>query len=464
MPAVTRCLLCAAVLVTGLIQTQRLTPSALCFPASLGVALAQPWRLVTAFLYCDGFSLAFVFRLHLISCLSHTLEFALAGPHIAPCPSSAATLFAAAGKPLERIAPTLQYGLVLAGAVLLVSCAAAGRPADMGAPFLMTPLLFFFAYLSSRLHLRTAMVIGGVGLPHALWLPYGLLLVLAMARGAAVAISALAGVGSGLFFELFDIVPLAEPLASTTPAVPAASAPSVVSSNPPAKEKGTKAAAAAAAASAVAATDAEGSVAAVPPRQGLSRRTAMTLYLLALGTLLQLCGVELEAPPVLPNSQMYAAQARQLINATGVNLSDAPVATFLDELGDAVGVNASRLARPSSQRGPKALSATQVLKVYQHVANFWTARTAAARATGSGHSLRAKGSREKGAPQLTDEQTAELEKVRLQPRRLPRAHPSAPPPPYARRLHRRHHKQLMHMPPPPPPPPRGCWRASGWGV
>ena len=47
--------------------------------------------------------------------------------------------------------------------------------------------------------------------------------------------------------------------------------------------------------------------------------------------------------------------------------------------------------------------------MYQHVADFWTGRTLSARASGSGRSLRAK--RDAGAPQLTDEQTSELEKA-----------------------------------------------------
>ena len=147
---VTRCLLCVAVLTTGLVQTQRLTPSAICFPSSLNMALGQPWRLVTAFLYADGFSLEFVLRLHVISSLSHSLEFALAGPHVSPTPPSAATVMAAAAKPLARIAPMLQYGLVLACGMVLIGCATVARPSDLSQPFLMTPLLFFIAYLVSR--------------------------------------------------------------------------------------------------------------------------------------------------------------------------------------------------------------------------------------------------------------------------------------------------------------------------
>ena len=51
---VTKALLAACVLTTALVQTGRLTPSALGFPASLEVALAEPWRLLTAFLYASA--------------------------------------------------------------------------------------------------------------------------------------------------------------------------------------------------------------------------------------------------------------------------------------------------------------------------------------------------------------------------------------------------------------------------
>ena len=52
---------------------------------------------------------------------------------------------------------------------------------------------------------------------------------------------------------------------------------------------------------------------------------------------------------------------------------------------------------------PKGLTAGQLLKVYQHVADFWAERTSAARAAGSGRSLRAKGTKAEAKHTLSDE-------------------------------------------------------------
>ena len=53
----------------------------------------------------------------------------------------------------------------------------------------------------------------------------------------------------------------------------------------------------------------------------------------------------------------------------------------------------------------------QVLKAYQHVADYWAERTAAARAGPSGRSIRAKGGREANLPEISDEAAAELERI-----------------------------------------------------
>ena len=340
---VTKTLLAAAVVTTGLVQSQRLAPSAICFPSSLEVALEQPWRLVTAFLYADGFSLSFVLQLHLIACLSRQLEFAFAGPHVTPCPLYIASAIAERSAPdgvLARLAAPVQYAAALLGGMLLIALSTVARPTDLGQPFLMTPLLFYLAYLASRLAPASGFAIGGVGVPYALWLPYGLLLFLAAVSGAGAAISAIGGVGGGLFMEILDVLPLSEALAAAAPvASPTydtfAGAKAAAIADKKAEKK--------AEAAAKEATDAK-DASADPPQAAApkSRRTGMTMLLLCLGGALRLGGVVPEAPPMAAHSLLYATQAKQLLNATMLQLDAPPVVAFFAELSMSAGINASR--------------------------------------------------------------------------------------------------------------------------
>ena len=205
---VTKALLAASVLVTALVQTQRITPSVLGFPASIEVALAQPWRLLTAFLYGgDGFSVGYVVRLHIIGCLSRALEFALAGPHTEHpatpeppdpkkpyVPNPDAPAVAPGGTLLVCATPRLRYvGTLAAGGALIVGVAAA-RPTDLGSPFLLTHLLAFLAYLTSRAHASSLGYAFGVGVPSGPLAPYLLLLGLALGAGGRAALPAIGGV------------------------------------------------------------------------------------------------------------------------------------------------------------------------------------------------------------------------------------------------------------------------------
>ena len=69
-------LLALSVFVTALVQTQRAAPSSFAFPQSIRAAIAEPWRLVTPFCYSDGFTLGYLLRLHVLSCVSYAVEHA----------------------------------------------------------------------------------------------------------------------------------------------------------------------------------------------------------------------------------------------------------------------------------------------------------------------------------------------------------------------------------------------------
>ena len=70
----TRSYLAACVAVTALVQTQRIAPATIAFPASPREALLEPWRLLSAFCYEDGLTLGFALRLHVVACLSYSVE------------------------------------------------------------------------------------------------------------------------------------------------------------------------------------------------------------------------------------------------------------------------------------------------------------------------------------------------------------------------------------------------------
>ena len=83
----TRSYLAACVAVTALVQTQRIAPATIAFPASPREALLEPWRLLSAFCYEDGLTLGFALRLHVVACLSYSVEWVCASRPLKRCRS-----------------------------------------------------------------------------------------------------------------------------------------------------------------------------------------------------------------------------------------------------------------------------------------------------------------------------------------------------------------------------------------
>ena len=151
-PRVTPLLLTASVFITALVQTQRIAPSSLALPGSLSAALAEPWRLIGTFCYSDGFTFGYLLRLHVLSCVSYTVEHA--------CISRKATNAA-------NRSPILLHGSALYAAILVISFGLIGGAAAA------TELLFACGiddsvpcYVACR---RSRTGSTGVGVPSVRW-------------------------------------------------------------------------------------------------------------------------------------------------------------------------------------------------------------------------------------------------------------------------------------------------------
>ena len=199
----TRCYLAACIAVTCLVQTQRITPSAIAMPTSVGDALTEPWRLLAAFCYADGLTLGFALRIQAIACASYTLE------HVCSCWPRAAA---------ER-SPIPIRGLPLYGACLAIGMgilAAVGltRPAELGAPSELGAVAIFLLYVVCTLPQSTQVALGVPALPLGSLLPYGIVTGVACLYGAAASVHLCVGLGAGAFFECLDLLPSPALLAS----------------------------------------------------------------------------------------------------------------------------------------------------------------------------------------------------------------------------------------------------------
>ena len=207
-PRVTPLLLTASVFITALVQTQRIAPSSLALPGSLSAALAEPWRLIGTFCYSDGFTFGYLLRLHVLSCVSYTVEHA--------CISRKAT---AANR-----SPILRHGSALSAAILVISFgliggAAGARPSELAVPFMLGSTTLFLCYVACRLPRAPAST--GVGVPSVRWLSYAILLCSAMVYGANSSMNQLCAIGAGVLFESLDVLPKAPPSTpASTPACP----------------------------------------------------------------------------------------------------------------------------------------------------------------------------------------------------------------------------------------------------
>ena len=165
----TQILLLLSVSLTALVQTQRVAPASLALPLSLRILASEPWRVLTAFLYSEGFTFSYVIRLHAIACVSRALEHActaMAPPKASPSRAS----------PMRPLAGSALYVVCLLIGFLLLCGAAALNPAELVAPFLFGSLVLFLCRVSNQLPQQMRLAVCGVGVPDAPWFAYAVLI------------------------------------------------------------------------------------------------------------------------------------------------------------------------------------------------------------------------------------------------------------------------------------------------
>lgn len=378
-PRVTPLLLTASVFITALVQTQRIAPSSLALPGSLSAALAEPWRLIGTFCYSDGFTFGYLLRLHVLSCVSYTVEHA--------CISRKATNAA-------NRSPILLHGSALYAAILVISFgliggAAGARPSELAVPFMLGSTTLFLCYVACRLPRAPAST--GVGVPSVRWLSYAILLGSAMVYGATSSMHLLGAIGAGVLFESLDVLPKAPP---STPAL---------DTGVPSTARGRRTGATVCLLGLALLTHA---VPMTQPVPLLPHAHVMTIHGKALAAAANL--LEASSPPSPPTAS-GATVGGNLTRALDffTSLASATNLTLPPRILEATGASSS----PNGRRSSKPLGVGGLLKLYQYTADHWSSKLAHVRSPPSKGNLRAKGGGAAEEEAVSEEQAAEMERL-----------------------------------------------------
>ena len=364
MSHVTRILLCTSLLLTTLVQTQRLAPSSLALPDNLEALFAEPWRAVSPFCYSDGLTIGYLLRLHVFACTSYGVEYVCSRSYTAPASR-------VVGSPL-RLKNSLLYAacVVIAGITLTASTAL--RPSELAVPFLLGPASLLLCYMYCSLPAPYLKVVGGVGVPAVKWLPYAVILSSGFFIGAAASLHFMGAVGAGVLIECFDLLPL-----------PAATKVTTSAGRPAALHSG--------------------------------RRTGCTVCLICMLLATNIFG-PLDNIPLLPRANLMAKHGRALVSAT-TDADHIPgteaqtLQTLLGNLAASTNLTMPSVSDQKSGRTRKPLGASQVLDLYQIVADTWAAKLQNIRSPPSLGNLRAKGGGPGAESEVTEEQAAEMERL-----------------------------------------------------
>ena len=366
----TRLYLTLCIAITALVQAQRLTPAAISMPSSLAEAAAEPWRLLGAFCYGDGLTLSFALRVQAIACASYTLE------HVCCCQYTAA----AERSPLP-FSGSLLYAACMAIGIGLLAAAGLARPAE-GAAFQLGAVALFLLYVASSLPPATLTALGSAPfVPFGNLLPYVVTLGVALVYGAGAALQLCVGIGVGVLFECLDLLPTPVSAPSSEPAAETTAA----GSAPTSIAKGGSAA----------------------PKMALGPRAVLVALLLC-GSVLAHYGRWEAPPPPLPASLVMSTHGRVLFAATSLSTPASHAETeYMSSLVAATNLTAT----PSAAR---KLGPTELLKLYQHVADTWHAKLRDIMSPPSVGNLRAKGGGGAGGAevmQVTEEEATEMERL-----------------------------------------------------
>ena len=380
---VTRAYLGACVGVTALVHAGVVTPAALALNHH-ALKSGQLWRLITPFCYGGGFTPSFLLALQMISIYGSILE-RLAQSHKQP--------------PLRNF-PRLKS---LAAALLLLALlhgAAIARPRELQQPFFVTAVAFFcvtaVAYVPTALMLPHAGPIGvGIGGVRIRVLPWLGLIALGALAGPAAALQQMSGIGAALVFACLELFPEAE-VGTETKAGAGAGSGMPASSSAPAASDAAAVAHDGAAPPADAGASARAASPAPPPAVG-KRRNGLLLATAVAACISLLAGADLSPPP-LPHHAVHAAQSARLRAALAIDASDPAAATFFSGLANATNLSFARAmsgdaddADVGSPPPARALGASQLLRLFQHCADFWVQQHIASRAFSTARAKRGYG-------------------------------------------------------------------------